>query len=87
MLSSKQLEKVRRFEGQYGPGEDSFSPDWHARNPGPGPDAAPVLENIAEGRGGITVKIQRILLPSGDITLDNTLAQGWTLPEGAKIVD
>lgn len=83
MLTSKYIRAIARMNDQYGPPEDTFSPRWHAENPGPGPDAPPAIQ---EGERTIRVCIRRILLASGDVTIDN-VGPGYVLPEGASFAD
>jgi len=85
MLSSKYIRAIARMNDQYGPPEDTFSPRWHAENPGPGPDAAPVLRNIDETGQGIIVQIRHVILASGDRTITND--PDYVLPEGASFAD
>lgn len=85
MLSRNQILRQMHFNAQYGPPEDSFSPDWHARNQGPGPDAAPVLQNLQTTGEGIGIRIRHVILASGDTTITND--PDYILPDGARFRD
>lgn len=82
MLSHERIIRQLRFDAQYGLPEHSFDPRWHEENSGPGPDAIPA---IRKGERIVRACIRSILLPSGDVTIDN-VGQGYVLPEGASFI-
>lgn len=67
MLSRKSIQKVREFNSQYGEGEDTFSPDWHERNPVPqegGVLQAATEVTIASSERVVRIDLQEVLEPN-----------------------
>lgn len=61
MLSSKYIQKMMRFNDQYGPPEDTFSPGWHADQARNGPDH-PLDPMIPSNADDAHAKVVRVIL-------------------------
>ncbi len=83
MLSHERIIRQISCDAQYGPTEHAFSPRWHEENPVPGPDAIPAIRS---GERTVQARIRSILLPSGDVTIDN-VGPDFVLPEGASFAE
>lgn len=57
MLSSRYIRRIREFDLQYGPPEDSFSPRWHEDQVRNGPDAV-----ILHGTANAHERVVRVIL-------------------------
>ncbi|UPA22672.1 hypothetical protein K8942_00455 [Candidatus Peribacteria bacterium] len=80
MLSRSSIRKVWEFNSQYGPGEDTFSPDWHRQNPVP--QEGGVLQAAAEktvqlNEEVVRVELQNVLKPKTieGVTIDHETGQ------------
>lgn len=90
MLSRRSIQKVREFNSQYGEGEDTFSPDWHERNPAPqegGVLQAATEETIASSERVVRIDLQEVLEPNTvkGLVIDDATGriglQTFTVPE------
>jgi hypothetical protein len=78
MLTPEYVIKSAKMRDQYGSREDSFSPRWHAENPGS--EGLPT-KNIGTVGKRIRVNLQNVLCPDGDVRLRD-MAEGEELNPG-----